>query len=79
MRWQVLPDDQIKAKRRGVSSLDCRKASFAVGLFFMCQNVVENWISSSDENHAKGVTSLNSDCRLFRHRRICRAAEMALT
>jgi hypothetical protein len=60
MRWQVLPDDQIEAKRKGVPPRDCRKASFTVELFFRCQNGVENWISFSDENHAKDVTNLNS-------------------
>jgi|GEM_PF-4693139 len=60
MSWQILPDDQITARRRGVLRRDCREASSCGGTFFRCQNVVENWISSSDENHAKGVTSLIS-------------------
>jgi len=32
-RWQILPDDQITAKRRGVPPLECRKASPVGGDF----------------------------------------------
>ena len=58
---QILPDDQIAAKRKGGLSLECRKALSDIGgVFFNYQNVVENWIYSDNENHVKGVTSLIS-------------------